>query len=89
VESPLPDRQGYRSLRTKIKSPQTNGIVECFHKTVLDEFYRVNVRVAGRPDRAMFWRYRNPELLPNHHFSTQAVISTYPIPIVPAFKKLF
>lgn len=39
--------------------------------------------------RAMFWRYRNPELLPNHHFSTQEVISTYPIPIVPAFKKLF
>jgi transposase InsO family protein len=27
--------------RTKTKSPQTNGIVERFHKTVLDEFYRV------------------------------------------------
>ena len=25
--------------RTKTKSPQTNGIVERFHKTVLDEFY--------------------------------------------------
>src|SRR3954454_14496746 len=27
--------------RTKTKSPQTNGIVERFHKTVLNEFYRV------------------------------------------------
>jgi hypothetical protein len=27
--------------RTKTKSPQTNGICERFHKTVLDEFYRV------------------------------------------------
>ena len=30
--------------RTKVKSPQTNGIVERFHKTVLDEFYRVAFR---------------------------------------------
>lgn len=27
--------------RTKVKSPQTNGICERFHKTVPDEFYRV------------------------------------------------
>jgi transposase InsO family protein len=27
--------------RTKVKSPQTNGICERFHKTLLDEFYRV------------------------------------------------
>ncbi|PVE20486.1 IS481 family transposase [Microvirga sp. KLBC 81] len=27
--------------RTKTKNPQTNGIVERFHKTALDEFYRV------------------------------------------------
>jgi len=27
--------------RTKAKSPQTNGICERFHKSVLDEFYRV------------------------------------------------
>jgi hypothetical protein len=27
--------------RTKAKSPQTNGICERFHKTVLNEFYRV------------------------------------------------
>ena len=30
--------------RTKAKSPQTNGICERFHKTVLDEFYRVVFR---------------------------------------------
>src|SRR4029453_5962784 len=34
--------------RTKTKNPQTNGIVERFHKTVLDEFYRVAYRVAFR-----------------------------------------
>ena len=27
--------------RTKVKRPQTNGICERFHKTLLDEFYRV------------------------------------------------
>jgi transposase InsO family protein len=30
--------------RTKTKNPQTNGIVERFHKTVLDEFYRIAFR---------------------------------------------
>jgi transposase InsO family protein len=30
--------------RTKTKNPQTNGIVERLHKTVLDEFYRVAFR---------------------------------------------
>ena len=30
--------------RTKAKSPQTNGIVERFHKTMLDEFYRIVFR---------------------------------------------
>jgi transposase InsO family protein len=30
--------------RTKTKSPQTNGIVERLHKTMLDEFYRVAFR---------------------------------------------
>jgi transposase InsO family protein len=30
--------------RTKAKSPQTNGICERFHKTLLDEFYRVMFR---------------------------------------------
>ena len=44
--------------RTKVKSPQTNGIVERFHRTVLNEFYMVAFRrkiycrhrtVTGRP----------------------------------------
>jgi transposase InsO family protein len=30
--------------RTKVKSPQTNGIVERLHKTMLNEFYRVTFR---------------------------------------------
>ena len=30
--------------KTKVKSPQTNGICERFHKTILDEFYRVAFR---------------------------------------------
>jgi transposase InsO family protein len=30
--------------RTKAKSPQTNGICEQFHRTMLDEFYRVAFR---------------------------------------------
>jgi transposase InsO family protein len=30
--------------RTKTKSPQINGICERFHRTVLDEFYRVAFR---------------------------------------------
>src|SRR5215471_18643296 len=30
--------------RTKTKSPQTNGICERFHRTILDEFYRVAFR---------------------------------------------
>jgi len=30
--------------RTRAKSPQTNGICERFHKTVLNEFYRVTFR---------------------------------------------
>ena len=30
--------------KTKAKSPQTNGICERFHKTILDEFYKVTFR---------------------------------------------
>jgi len=30
--------------RTKVSSPQTNGIVERFHKTMLKEFYRITFR---------------------------------------------
>ena len=39
--------------RTKAQSPQTNGICERFHKTILNEFYQVAFRkkiyaIAGR-----------------------------------------
>lgn len=30
--------------RTKVQSPQTNGICERFHKTILEEFYHVTLR---------------------------------------------
>ncbi len=30
--------------RTKVKSPQTNGICERFHKTILNEFYQIAFR---------------------------------------------
>jgi transposase InsO family protein len=30
--------------KTKVRSPQTNGICERFHRTILDEFYRVAMR---------------------------------------------
>ena len=30
--------------KTKAKSPQTNGICERFHKTILNEFYRIAFR---------------------------------------------
>ncbi len=33
-----------RLPKTKAKSPQTNGICERFHKTVLQEFYQVAFR---------------------------------------------
>jgi transposase InsO family protein len=35
--------------RTKTKSPQTNGICERFHRTVLEEFYRVAFRKKVYP----------------------------------------
>lgn len=30
--------------KTKVRSPQTNGIYERFHKTILQEFYQVTFR---------------------------------------------
>ena len=38
------DIENVEHTRTKTKSPQTNGICERFHRTVLDEFYRVAFR---------------------------------------------
>ena len=36
--------QLYDHTKTKAKSPQTNGICERFHQTVLNEFYRIAFR---------------------------------------------
>jgi len=30
--------------KTKVRSPQTNGICERFHKTILQEFYQITFR---------------------------------------------
>ena len=35
--------------KTKAKSPQTNGICERFHKTILQEFYQVTFRKKNIP----------------------------------------
>jgi transposase InsO family protein len=35
---------GVGHRRTKVKHPQTNGFVERFHRTILDEFFRVELR---------------------------------------------
>lgn len=35
---------GVEHRRTRVKRPQTNGFVERFHRTVLDEFFRVELR---------------------------------------------
>lgn len=32
--------------RTKVRRPQTNGFVERFHRTVLDEFFRIKLRTT-------------------------------------------
>jgi transposase InsO family protein len=35
---------GVEHRRTQVKRPQTNGFVERFHRTILDEFFRVELR---------------------------------------------
>ncbi len=35
--------------KTKASSPQTNGMCERFHKTMLQEFYQVSFRKGSRP----------------------------------------
>ena len=37
-------RSDIEHTKTKVKSPQTNGICERFHKTILQEFYQVTLR---------------------------------------------
>lgn len=45
--------------RSKTHSPQTNGICERFHKTVLNEFYRVTFRKKLQNDRRAASRSRS------------------------------
>jgi transposase InsO family protein len=42
--------------KTKVKSPQTNGICERFHKTILQEFYQVALRKTLYEDMASLQR---------------------------------
>lgn len=37
-------RNDIEHTKTKVKHPQTNGICERFHKTILQEFYQVTFR---------------------------------------------
>ncbi len=57
--------------RTKVKSPQTKGIVERFHKTMLNEFYRITFRkkiyttlAELQADLAAWLREYNEERVP-------------------------
>lgn len=36
--------EGIEHTKTKARSPQTNGICERFHKTMLQEFYQITFR---------------------------------------------
>jgi hypothetical protein len=40
----LSRRRGHRPFPHENQKPQTNGIVERFHKTILNEFYRITFR---------------------------------------------
>ena len=39
-----PESHDYEHTKTKVRHPQTNGICERFHKTILQEFYQVAFR---------------------------------------------
>jgi transposase InsO family protein len=41
---------GIEHTKTKVKSPQTNGICERFHQTVLNEFFKITFRKRLYPD---------------------------------------
>jgi transposase InsO family protein len=63
--------------RTKTKSPQTNGIVERFHKTMLDEFYRVVFRKRSTPrsmNYSAIWMLGSPSTTALHPTPPRYVI---------------
>lgn len=54
--------------RTKVKSPQTNGICERFHKTIVQEFYQVTFRKKLYGDLASLQQDLDAWL---HHYNTE------------------
>ena len=54
--------------KTKVKSPQTNGICERFHKTILQEFYQVTFRKRVYEDIETLQADLDVWL---HHYNTQ------------------
>ena len=64
--------------RTKAKSPQTNGIVERLHKTMLDEFYRIAFRkkiyqtISDLQADLDAWMVEYHELR-SHHFEVRSM----------------
>jgi len=54
--------------KTKVKSPQTNGICERFHKTILQEFYQVAFRKRVYEDTDTLQADLDDWL---HHYNTQ------------------
>jgi len=54
--------------KTKVKSPQTNGICERFHKTILQEFYQVTFRKRVYEDINTLQADLDDWL---HHYNTQ------------------
>ena len=59
--------------KTKTKSPQTNGICERFHRTILDEFYKISFRKKlYRSIEELLRRLKGPVKLTGiHSFSTR------------------
>ncbi|TNJ34074.1 transposase [Prosthecochloris vibrioformis] len=38
------DLNDFKNSQTKVRQPQTNGFVERFNRTMLDEFFRIKMR---------------------------------------------
>ena len=58
--------------KTKVKHPQTNGICERFHKTILQEFYQVAFRKKIYTDLATLQADLDERLMYyNHHRTYQ------------------
>ena len=69
--------------RTKAQSPQTNGICERFHKTILQEFYQVtlrkNIYTDVEPRFRSWYRLRAPNALNLKIFYTDCSLTVWMI----------